>query len=66
MSRHYDMHETAPFVGLDHEDEQQAVRDRRDNEEVGGSDLWAVIREKRTPGLGRWVSSAHHYVATVA
>jgi hypothetical protein len=39
MRGHRNVHETTPFVGEDHEDEQQAVGDSRDDEEVSGHDL---------------------------
>src|SRR5678809_705042 len=39
MGGHRNMHQTATFVGEDHEDEQQTVRHGRDDEEVSGHDL---------------------------
>jgi hypothetical protein len=41
-----------------HEDEQEAVGHRRDDEEIGRHDPADVILQERAPGLGWWMASA--------
>ena len=49
-----DVHDAPPIVRQDDQHKQKSIRHGRDDEEIGGHDLGAVIREKRAPGLGGW------------
>ena len=49
-----DVHDAPPIVRQDDQHKQEPIRDRRDDEEIGGHHLGDVIREKRAPGLGGW------------
>jgi len=45
------IHDAPTLVGEDHQDEQQATRRRRHDEEVRSDDLAEVIRQERAPRL---------------
>ena len=47
------MQDLASIMGQHHEDKEHPKRERRDHEEVDRDELADVIRQKRTPGLGR-------------
>ena len=49
-------------MGQHHEDKEHPKRERRDHEEVDRDELADVIRQKRTPGLGRRGPTTHHVV----
>ena len=52
----------ASIMGQHHEDKEHPKRERRDHEEVDRDELADVIRQKRTPGLGRRGPTTHHVV----
>jgi hypothetical protein len=60
-----DVHDTSPFVGEDHDHEQQAIRGGVDHEEVRRHDLADVVGEERPPRLRRWGRRRTMYFATV-
>jgi hypothetical protein len=60
MCRDREVPDASPIVGEEHEDEQEAVGHRRDDEEIGRHDLADVILPERAPGLGWWRASAPH------
>ena len=60
MTRHGDMNDPATLVREDDEHEQQPVRGRRDDEEIGGHDLLDVIGQEGAPRLRRWCGRARH------
>jgi hypothetical protein len=51
MVRDRDVHDSAPLVPEDDENEQEPACGRRDDEEIGGRDLLDVIRQERAPRL---------------
>ena len=46
-----DMHDTAPLVRDDDEDEQESACGRWNDEEVGRRDLLEMVGEEGSPGL---------------
>jgi hypothetical protein len=52
--------DASPIVREEHQDEQEAVRDGRDDEEIGCHDLADVIAQERAPGLGWPLAAAPH------
>ena len=62
VPRHVDMQDLASIMGQHHEDKEHPKRERRDHEEVDRDELADVIRQKRTPGLGRRGPTTHHVV----
>ena len=56
------MQDLASIMGQHHEDKEHPKRERRDHEEVDRDELADVIRQKRTPGLGRRGPTTHHVV----
>ena len=55
-----DVPDASPIVGEEYQDEQEAVRRGRDDEEIGGHDLADVILQERAPGLRRGLAPADH------
>src|SRR4051794_29622776 len=55
------MHDASTLVSEDDQDEEQAARDRRYHEEVGGYDLSDVVRQERLPGV-RWRATVADHV----
>jgi len=55
-----DADDTSAIVRQDHQDEQQAVRRRRDHKEINGHQLSHVVRQERAPRLRRWPPMADH------
>ena len=60
MRGHADVHDPSSIVGKHHEDKQQAERDGRYDDGVGGHDLAGVIGEERAPRLRRRGLAASH------
>ena len=52
--------DASPIVGEEYQDEQEAVRRGRDDEEIGGHDLADVILQEGAPGLRRGLAPADH------
>jgi hypothetical protein len=52
--------DASPVMSEDDQHEQQAERDRRHDEEVGGHDLAGMIREECPPRLRRWAWMPSH------
>src|ERR1700680_483712 len=48
-----DVPDASPIVGEEYQDEQEAVRRGRDDEEIGRDDLADVVPEEGAPGLRR-------------
>jgi integrase len=55
-----DVHDTSTLMRQDDLDEQEAVRDGRDHEEISRRDLLEMIREERPPRLRRRRRAANH------
>ena len=55
-----DVPNASPIMGEEHEDEQEAVGDGGDDEEIGRYDLADVILQEGAPGLGWWLAPAPH------
>jgi hypothetical protein len=51
--------DASPVVGEEHQNEQEAVGRRRDDEEIGRDDLADVIPKEGAPGLRRRLASAN-------
>jgi hypothetical protein len=52
MGRDRHMHDAASLVCQDDQHEEESIRNRWHDEEIGRHDLADLIREKRTPRLG--------------
>jgi hypothetical protein len=55
-----DVPNASPIMGEEHENEQEAAGDGRDDEEIGRYDLADVILQEGAPGLGWWLAPAPH------
>ena len=53
VPRHVDMENLASVMGQYDEHEQHSKCERRDDEEIDRDELAHMIRQERTPGLGR-------------
>ena len=54
------MNDASPSVRQDEEDVEHAECRCRNSEEIHGDDIFGMVRQKRTPGLGRRFSVADH------
>jgi len=55
-----DVSDASPIMGEKHKDEQEAVGDSPDHEEIGRRNLADVIPQERAPGLRGRLAPAHH------
>src|SRR5215204_3579172 len=60
MPRHVDVHDAAPIVGEDDEDEQDPAGERRDREEVDRDRRAEMVLEERAPALTGWRPPPRH------
>jgi hypothetical protein len=60
MAGDRNVHDPAAVMAKDYEHKQQAKCGRWNDEEISRDEIFDVICQKRTPGLGRRVSVSQH------
>jgi hypothetical protein len=60
MAGDREVHDPTAVMAKDYEHKQQAKCGRWSDEEISGNEIPDVIRQERTPRLGRWAAVAQH------